>query len=97
MRVRGYSCAYTQWAADDAMELQPLQLQHPFEYASSQPVPLKRPQHFHSFSYGEERELLADATNKDTSLRWYKQPVLYVRGECSLSVWPSLTLLLQWL
>jgi hypothetical protein len=75
------------------MELEPLQLQHPFEYASSTPVPLKRPQHFHSFSYGEERELLADATNKDTSLRWYKQPVLYVRVECLLPA--SLTLLLQ--
>lgn len=60
------------------MELQSLQLQHPFEYASAQPVPLKRPQHFHSFSFGEDRELLVDPTNKDASLRWYKQPVLYV-------------------
>lgn len=60
------------------MEIQSLQLLHPFEYAHSQPVPLTRPQHFHSFSYGEDRELLVDATNKDASLRWYKQPVLYV-------------------
>ncbi|KAK9893609.1 RAI1-domain-containing protein [Cystobasidium minutum MCA 4210] len=58
------------------MEIQSLQLLHPFEYAHSQPVPLTRPQHFHSFSYGEDRELLVDATNKDASLRWYKQPVL---------------------
>lgn len=58
------------------MDLEPLQLQHPFEYASAQPVPLKRPQHLHSFSYGEDRELLLEPGTKDSSLRWYRQPVL---------------------
>lgn len=60
------------------MDLQPLQLKHPYEYASSQPIQLKRPQHLHSFSYGEDRELLSSALNKDTSIKWYKQPLLWV-------------------